>query len=237
MDKHKEFFKDVYADTWIKSVSKYGVGEFEQYLLDLFLLSINKNDVNKVLEVSIGTGYPFGEYISKLNNVDFYGLDINRRLLEIAYSKCSNLKSIIADSECIPFKNGTFDITYCFRSTFFFKNAEKAIREMIRITKNGGAIIFDIQNADSPFIIYSITKAKIKLNIFEKPLNKLKLLLRKNTKDRFIYTIPISAKRVEKILLEERIKEYKVGCFNLKGKFISDKLNILYPKIVFCLKK
>ena len=59
----------------------------------------------------------------------------------------------VGDVEALPYKDSTFDLVYCLRSTFYFTDLEQAISEMVRVTKPEGYIVFDIMNLLSPIII------------------------------------------------------------------------------------
>jgi hypothetical protein len=46
----------------------------------------------------------------------------------------------------IGYRDDTFDITYCFHSSWYFPDVNAVIDEMLRVTRTGGLVMFDIQN-------------------------------------------------------------------------------------------
>ena len=59
-----------------------------------------------------------------------------------------NLK--IGDATKLPFGNSSFDLVYTYHLTWHLpkKTQEKIINEMLRVTKEGGYILFDVLNND-----------------------------------------------------------------------------------------
>lgn len=142
----KNFMKEIYSKYWLNARhSDYGFLKYDRNLCNYILANCKKD---KILEVAIGTGFPFADYLQK-KGYKVYGIDIAPILIE----KCKELnKKIICkvgDAEDLDYPSNFFQCTYCFHSTFYFSNLKKSIKEMIRVTKPGGLIIFDIQNADN----------------------------------------------------------------------------------------
>ena len=47
------------------------------------------------------------------------------------------------------YRDGFFDCAYCFHSTWYFPDLGQAIDEMLRVTRLGGLVMFDIQNRNN----------------------------------------------------------------------------------------
>ena len=103
------------------------------------------SDGDTLLEVAIGTGYPFADYFSK-KGYTVYGVDISPELIEKCKKLYPNIKSKVGDAEDLEYPDNFFDGTYCFDSTWYFPNLKMAIDNMLQVTKPGGSVIFDIQN-------------------------------------------------------------------------------------------
>jgi len=136
--------KDVYSSYWMNAREKiYGFSQYDKNLCEY--LKKNVAVPAKLLEVGIGTGYPFADYLYK-SGYDVYGIDISPDLI----AKCSelypNVKSKVGDAEALEYHSDTFDCVYCFHSTWYFPDLNKAIDEMLRVTRPGGLVLFDIQN-------------------------------------------------------------------------------------------
>jgi ubiquinone/menaquinone biosynthesis C-methylase UbiE len=79
--------------------------------------------------------------------------------------KYQQIYARVGDAEDLPFQNDEFSLVYCFQSTWYFPNLDKAISEMFRVVKRGGYVVFDIQNLLSPQIFYS---HNIRVKIFDR---------------------------------------------------------------------
>ena len=130
------------------------------YDKNLIALVQEKINAGKLLDVAIGTGYPFASTLRQTNKI--YGIDISANLVE----KCSRLYpdviSVVGDSEDLPYQDSFFDVVYSFHSTWYFPNLIKAISEMVRVTKTNGFIVFDIQNSENKTNFKSHTKRVVK---------------------------------------------------------------------------
>ena len=70
----------------------------------------------------------------------------DRDLIDRVKESLPNINAKVGDSEDLEFLDNFFNIVFCFRSTWYFPNLIKAINEMLRVAKNDGIIMFDIQN-------------------------------------------------------------------------------------------
>jgi len=136
--------RDVYWRYWINArKDKYPFSQYDRSLCDVICKNVSES--RKLLDVGIGTGFPFGYYFQR-RGYDIYGLDLSMGLLEKCRSLYPEVKCQLANAEAIGYQDDTFECTYCFHSTWYFQNLYKALDEMIRVVRGGGFIIFDIQN-------------------------------------------------------------------------------------------
>ena len=140
----KTYMKEAYSKYWIDAREKrYGFLEYDKNLCSLICEHIPKG--SKLLEVAIGTGYPFADFFQRME-YSLYGIDISPTLIEKVHKLYPSINAKVGDAENIEYPDDFFDCTYCFHSTWYFPDLEKAIGEMIKVTRPGGLIIFDIQN-------------------------------------------------------------------------------------------
>ncbi len=159
MEKHKKYFVDSYPRYWKDAVlNKYGVGEYETAVLQLINSILERMAPDRrILEVAMGTGFPFAVNLAKRGH-QVYGMDLSFELVKIGASS-SRLYPFVGDGEMLGTRGGVFDITYCIRSSWYFKNLNGLIREMFTATKVGGYVILDIMNGRNWFIWLTIGNA------------------------------------------------------------------------------
>lgn len=94
-----------------------------------------------VIDVACGTG---ALAVAVAGNVGpsgkTVGIDINEGMLDIARSKSSPVEWINAPAENLPFKNDHFDCVVSQFGLMYFENQENALREMVRVLKQGGSL-------------------------------------------------------------------------------------------------
>ncbi len=100
-------------------------------------------DGKKILEVSFGSGYLMTQYAT--NDFDIYGIDYNKKMLEITSKKMSskkiNTKLSIANVEKLPFPDNTFDTVINTMAFTGYPNGDKAMGELKRVLKKDGKLL------------------------------------------------------------------------------------------------
>jgi ubiquinone/menaquinone biosynthesis C-methylase UbiE len=98
---------------------------------------------DKVLEISIGTGVNL-KYLAA--EAEFYGLDISWKMLQQCRRNLPKWKRqatlFHGIAEDLPFRDGAFDVVYHIGGVNFFQNPQRAIQEMMRVTKSGGLVLY-----------------------------------------------------------------------------------------------
>lgn len=115
------------------------------------LLKDRKNGKDmKVLEVGVGSGLTL-DYLP--NNMEYTGVDINQKMLSLAYEKANRLKRknislSIMDAHKLSYKSNTYDLVLAASVITAVSDPYCAMKEMIRVTKKGGkiAIIANVRN-------------------------------------------------------------------------------------------
>lgn len=95
---------------------------------------------HSVLDVGCGTG-AISKEVSTNHGLKIFGLDISYDFLNIAAQQVPNAQFIRGDAHQIPIKGGAFDHTYCHFLLLWVERPLNVIKEMIRVTNPGGAIL------------------------------------------------------------------------------------------------
>ncbi len=133
------------------------------YLIDL--LEMNPND--RVLEVSAGTGKDSELILGRMSEKgELICLDISPDMLSYAKKKLSkfpNYTEVVSGSACnLPFEDNSFDRLFCFAGVGHFPSVEKGLKEMARVVKPGGKVVFCEKNV--PEWLRHTTYGKILIN-------------------------------------------------------------------------
>ena len=144
----KRYVREHYAPTWVESVRRYGLQEYHEKVIKLLASVTAYLNINWVLDCAGGTGYPFAIELAKrgaICNLDI-GSSVLEQCIRNAEKERLTVHCAMGDVETMPFKDETFELTYCMQSVWYFPHISKAIKEMFRVTKSGGYVIFDVQN-------------------------------------------------------------------------------------------
>jgi ubiquinone/menaquinone biosynthesis C-methylase UbiE len=209
-------FKDIaiegIAAQWYdNNTRKHRLAEMKTYAKEV---AKQIQDGCSILEVAPGPGYLAIE-LAKLGKFEIIGLDISKDFVEIARR---NAKEAGAEVEFwqgsvadIPFPDNIFDFIICTAAFKNFKEPFKALSQMYRVLRSGGAaLIIDMNRNASDQQIEDYTK-----NMGEKGVDKLfmklifKYFLRNGayTKDEFTNLISKTAFK------EYDIKEEGIGFY------------------------
>jgi len=146
----KLYMAQVYANYWVTAREQiYGFLEYDRNLCRYICAHVPAG--GRILEVAIGTGYPFAQYLAQAGYL-VHGIDISPQLVEKCRQTYPNIHCRVGDAENIDYQDGFFDMTYCFHSTWYFPNLNRAIDEMLRVTRPAGLVLFDIQNRNNKSI-------------------------------------------------------------------------------------
>ncbi|MEP0133079.1 MAG: methyltransferase domain-containing protein [Eudoraea sp.] len=118
---------------------------------DEFLKEYLESDKRiKMLDIASGTGNALYRRGYMNLNADYTAVDLSAGMIVQGRDLMSKQKApvdfILADATNLPFKSGTFDICTNYGAFNGFADTKSALKEMIRVTKEGGKIlIFDEQ--------------------------------------------------------------------------------------------
>jgi len=144
---HWRKFKDVAENFWGwgTPAGQKRAERRAQYLIKLADIKSGR----RILEVGCGTGI----YTEKLvkTGAEIIAIDLSPDLLAKARSKIVNVGFLETDLENLPFSDQNFDAVVGV-SILHHVNVEKALKEIKRVLKSGGSIVFSEPNMLNPQI-------------------------------------------------------------------------------------
>ncbi|WP_344032412.1 class I SAM-dependent methyltransferase [Paeniglutamicibacter psychrophenolicus] len=93
----------------------------------------------RVLDVACGTGI-VARKVADTTAAEITGVDINPAMLEVARRVRPELSWGQADAGALPFPDRAFDKVLCQMALMFFPDPTAALREMARVTADGGSL-------------------------------------------------------------------------------------------------
>lgn len=105
---------------------------------------IDDSSKPKILEIGCGDGFVLKTLESK--SAELHGIDISTKRVERAKRFLPHAKICEADAENLPFEDNCFNVTVCSEVLEHLKNPQKAVEEMIRVTKKSGDMIVSVPN-------------------------------------------------------------------------------------------
>lgn len=125
----------------------------KQAVVDLLKKYISDEEKIEILDVASGTGR-LAFYIEEhIKEADIIGVDINENMLsrakKIATNKKSKVNFLIGDIYSLPFTNNYFDAVVGLRFSMHLANLDIVLKELSRVLKKDGLLIFDIFNYNS----------------------------------------------------------------------------------------
>ena len=174
-----------------------------------------------LLEVGCGEGLFLGRMITARPDLDVRGVDEWDEILSKARKRIEAIKPgaelLKADASDLPFEDAFFDTVVCINVFFNMESIRKvslALREMARVCKRGGRVIFDFRNSLNPLLIlkyrlagyYDSTVKGLPLNTYN-PENIKTILSQLNldiTQEKSLF-FPV--KRFAPIIMIEAVKK------------------------------
>lgn len=141
-------------------------------LFDLTLNTMQLDDRQRLLEIGFGTGKYFDKIFSNANDLEVYGIDFSKDMVDMARSDntglvdSGKLKLIYGQSDRLPFDDHTFDKVFCNMVIYFWEQPEEHLREIKRVLKPGGRFYTGIRTRESmlqfPFVQYGFILYELK---------------------------------------------------------------------------
>lgn len=145
IDKYFDHAASDYDSAYGKAnnVKSFIFEERKRIVLELFDLKSGR-----VLDLGCGPGV----YTDKLCKAGYeiYGVDASERMIQIARSKgFKDVKFFVGSADSLSFTDNFFEGVLCVGVLEYLDDAGKAIKEIARVTKAGGIVIFTVPNASS----------------------------------------------------------------------------------------
>jgi SAM-dependent methyltransferase len=119
-----------------------------------------------VLDVACGTGIVARVAADRLGGAGrVVGLDLNPAMLAVARRVRPDVEWQQGDAAALPFPDGSFDAVLCQMALMFFPDRTRALREMGRVARAGGAVAVVVpaalrsQPAYGPFVEMAVRHA------------------------------------------------------------------------------
>lgn len=136
------------SDDYKSSISSDELNKFLVFYADLFTDFVPQNGL--ILDLGCGAGTST-KYL-KSKGYDVIGLDISQLFMSTASQQQQAPDYVCASAESIPFADNTFDAVGANSFIEHVPDVEKVIREMYRVIKPGGKLIFHGPNLLSPLV-------------------------------------------------------------------------------------
>ncbi|MCC0674218.1 glycosyltransferase [Clostridioides sp. ES-S-0145-01] len=143
-------------------INKWGFNPKINNKIKFDLISLIKNNENSkfnILDIGCGTGASLNEIKNRYKNADVYGIDLNKEISRIAKNICKITTGDIENVD-LEYEEGFFD--YIMLGDVFedIKDSNKILKNIKKILKKDGFILFSISNIMYIDALKSIIKGK-----------------------------------------------------------------------------
>ena len=98
------------------------------------------DNARRVLEVGCGTGVILAELFQRAR-AKVVGLDLDPERLKLSVQHAPNTRLVQADGLRLPFVDSSFDMAVCHFLLLWVKDPLQIVREMSRVTREGGSVL------------------------------------------------------------------------------------------------
>jgi ubiquinone/menaquinone biosynthesis C-methylase UbiE len=146
---------------WIlKLTSRPGEkGEYSGgYLQDLIrkeALSLCRHAKGRLLEIGCGEGLFLAQITEQNSKLEVWGVDNDDARLKAAALKARGVNLSRRDAASLSFEDGYFDAVICINVLFNMRSIDdvkRTLKEMKRVCKRDGSMIFDFRNSLNPLL-------------------------------------------------------------------------------------
>jgi SAM-dependent methyltransferase len=101
---------------------------------------VNLLRAERVLDVGSGTGAVTEELVARTGGM-VTGVDLDPRMVTYARDRGGQADYRLGDAHDLPFPDAWFDVTCCHFLLMWCRDPSQAAREMVRVTRPGGAVL------------------------------------------------------------------------------------------------
>lgn len=134
---------DLFTPKYLEDSRKAGL--FESSQIPDLMEFVGAEDRMRILDVGTGLGYLIELIDGSAGDCVICGIDIREDLIDharkIITSKKNQLSFDIGDCHKLPYEDNSFDIVTCLTLLMHVSHPQRALEEMKRVCKDGGAII------------------------------------------------------------------------------------------------
>ena len=122
---------------------------FEPYALDL-VSRLKDKKYSDILEIACGTGRVTAHLAKSVKHDTLTATDFNPDMISVAKEIIKNkkIKWMPADAMELPFEDSSFDLIVIQFGIMFFPDKEKGLKEIYRVLKTGGKLIYNTWNKE-----------------------------------------------------------------------------------------
>lgn len=143
-----------------KERGEYSGGYWQRMVREEALRLCGGLKEGRVVEIGCGEGLFLSELAAQNPALEIWGIDNNGARLEAAKARCAagkfkNVNLMLLDAKKLPFQDGSFDAAVSVNVFFNMESSDAvrdALREMKRVCKKSGSIIFDFRNSMNPLL-------------------------------------------------------------------------------------
>jgi len=160
MNQNPIIFNDAIAQNYDDILGPF---VFEPYALDI-LDRIDFTGVRNVLEIASGTGRVTKHLGARLpEGAKLVATDLNPGMLAIAKERISfgDIEYQTADMMDLPFADASFDVVVCQFGIMFAPDKPGALKEMRRVLRTGGTLIFNTWGPIEENPVWNITSTVV----------------------------------------------------------------------------
>jgi O-methyltransferase/aklanonic acid methyltransferase len=148
--------KEIIKRTFDESAKKFdeiGTPFFKYYGKIMADLSEIRHD-DSILDIACGKGATAFPILEKLSNKGkIYGIDISSKMIEECKKQLKdmsvhNIDFLVMDAECLEFADESIDKVLSGFGLFFLSDIEKGLKEIRRVLKPNGLLVFSSWNND-----------------------------------------------------------------------------------------
>jgi ubiquinone/menaquinone biosynthesis C-methylase UbiE len=145
----RDYYRTEYSTTWSRRIQAYLQADERVRYYNHFLEAVNARAGERILDCGIGIGRPLALQLAQ-RGCQMYGIDISETLLAEcvrSFGQASESIEVVQGGlEDLPFQPGFFDRVYASSVIWRVDNVAKAVKEMHRVTRRGGMVVFDTLN-------------------------------------------------------------------------------------------